>query len=171
MRIHRYTYLYVYNTWWFRYILYNICIKRIYIKYYPKYNIKCIKIQALSFIREYIETSKYDKGYDIISVVAGARAGIDASDTATSTLEAWWDGVWRLYLEVVEIVHDLIVVHVEVVEAERLRRVGARLAFSARVHRVPDDRCTLHFWRTATLRDNYKLCNARTLTLSSILIL
>lgn len=95
MRIHRYTYLYVYNTWWFRYILYNICIKRIYIKYYPKYNIKCIKIQALSFIREYIETSKYDKGYDIICVVAGARAGIDASDTATSTLEAWWDGVWR----------------------------------------------------------------------------
>lgn len=76
-------------------MLYNICIKRIYIKYYPKYNIKCIKIQALSFIREYIETSKYVKGYDIISVVAGARAGIDASDTATSTLEAWWDGVWR----------------------------------------------------------------------------
>lgn len=62
----------------------------------------------------------------------------------------------ELYLEVVEIVHDLIVVHVKVVEAKRLNcgfprfPVGGR---PARVHRVAHNGGAFHFGRAATWRD------------------
>lgn len=57
-----------------------------------------------------------------------------------------------LYLEVVEIVHDLIVVHVQVVDAERVGRVGARLRAraGARVHGVAHYRGALHLRGAAT---------------------
>lgn len=52
-----------------------------------------------------------------------------------------------LYLEVVEIVHDLIVVHVQVVEAEGF---DGRVRGVARVHGIADDRSALHFGGTAS---------------------
>lgn len=86
----------------------------------------------------------------------GRGAGIDASDSNT-TLEAWWDGVCGLYLEVVEIMHDLIVVHVQVVEAERVRAGRQRALLAAGEHRVAHYRGALHLRRATPCTTHHVL--------------
>lgn len=105
-------------------------------------------------------------------MIGPRRAGdgaVSMQAHSNTTLEACGT-VWScLYLEVVEIMHDLIVVHVQVVEAEWVRGgVAHGGLLAAREHRVAHYRGALHLRRIAPWNTQAGYFTAFNMTIGSV---